>query len=29
MIVTKSIANWKTSPLIDIHKRPCLFLILA
>ena len=29
MIVTKSIANWKTSPPIDIHKRPCLFLILA
>jgi 16S rRNA (cytidine1402-2'-O)-methyltransferase len=29
MIVTKSIASWKTSPPIDIHKRPCLFLILA
>jgi 16S rRNA (cytidine1402-2'-O)-methyltransferase len=28
-IVTKSIANWKASPPIDIHKRPCLFLILA
>ncbi len=29
MIVTKSIASWKTSPPVDIHKRPCLFLILA
>jgi 16S rRNA (cytidine1402-2'-O)-methyltransferase len=29
MIVTKSIASWKTSPPIDIHKRPCLFLVLA
>ncbi len=29
MIVTKSIASWKTSPPIDIHKHPCLFLILA
>ena len=29
MIVTKSIASWKTSAPIDIHKRPCLFLILA
>jgi len=29
MIVTKSIASWKTSVPIDIHKRPCLFLILA
>ena len=29
MIVTKSIASWKTSAPIDIHKRPCLFLMLA
>ncbi|CAN6133645.1 COG0313 Predicted methyltransferases [Methylophilaceae bacterium] len=29
MIATKSIASWKTSPPIDIHKRPCLFLMLA
>jgi 16S rRNA (cytidine1402-2'-O)-methyltransferase len=28
-IVTKSIVNWKTSAPIDIHKRPCLFLMLA
>ena len=29
MIVTKSIASWKSSAPIDIHKRPCLFLMLA
>ncbi len=29
MIVTKSIASWKTSAPIDIHKHPCLFLMLA
>lgn len=29
MIVTKSIAGWKTSPPSDLHKRPCLFLMLA
>ena len=29
MIVTKSIASWKTSAPIDIHNRPCLFLMLA
>ena len=29
MIVTKTIATWKKSPLPDLHKRPAVFLILA
>lgn len=28
-IVTKSIAAWRTSAPINLHKRPCLFLLLA
>lgn len=28
-IATKSLAEWKTSAPLDLHKRPCLFLILA
>jgi 16S rRNA (cytidine1402-2'-O)-methyltransferase len=28
-IITKSIASWKASAPMAIHKRPCLFLILA
>ncbi|NOS98990.1 MAG: SAM-dependent methyltransferase [Methylotenera sp.] len=29
MIVTKTIANWKKSPLPDLHKRPTVFLLLS
>ena len=29
MIITKTIAGWKKSPLPDLHKRPTVFLILA
>ncbi|MDP3089001.1 MAG: SAM-dependent methyltransferase [Methylotenera sp.] len=29
VIVTKTIANWKKSPLPDLHKRPTVFLLLA
>jgi 16S rRNA (cytidine1402-2'-O)-methyltransferase len=29
MIVTKTIVNWKKSPLPDLHKRPTVFLLLA
>ena len=29
MIITKTIANWKKSPLPDLHKRPSVFLLLA
>ena len=29
MIVTKTIATWKKSPLPDLHKRPTVFLLLA
>ncbi len=29
MIATKTIANWKKSPLPDLHKRPTIFLLLA
>ena len=29
MIVTKTIASWKKSPLPDLHKRPTVFLLLA
>ena len=29
MIVTKPIANWKKTPLPDLHKRPTVFLLLA
>jgi 16S rRNA (cytidine1402-2'-O)-methyltransferase len=29
LILTKSIANWKKSPLPDLHKRPTVFLLLA
>lgn len=28
-IVTKSIAAWRTSAPINLHKRPCMFLLLA
>lgn len=29
MIVTKTIATWKKTPLPDLHKRPTVFLLLA
>jgi 16S rRNA (cytidine1402-2'-O)-methyltransferase len=29
MIVTKTIATWKKSPLPDLHKRPTVYLLLA
>ena len=29
MIVTKTIASWKKSPLPDLHKRPTVFLLLS
>jgi 16S rRNA (cytidine1402-2'-O)-methyltransferase len=29
LILTKSVANWKKSPLPDLHKRPTVFLLLA
>jgi 16S rRNA (cytidine1402-2'-O)-methyltransferase len=29
IIVTKTITNWKKSPLPDLHKRPTVFLLLA
>jgi len=29
MIMTKTIAGWKKSPLPDLHKRPTVFLLLA
>ena len=29
MIVTKTVAAWKKSPLPDLHKRPAVFLLLA
>lgn len=29
MIATKTVANWKQSPLPELHKRPTVFLLLA
>ncbi len=29
MIATKTVANWKQSPLPDLHKRPTVFLLLS
>jgi 16S rRNA (cytidine1402-2'-O)-methyltransferase len=29
MIITKTVANWKSAALPNLHKRPAVFLILA
>jgi 16S rRNA (cytidine1402-2'-O)-methyltransferase len=29
LIVTKTVAEWKKSPVVDVHKKPTVFLLLA